>query len=738
MKTLTKELSVAIISLFVFLNLQAQNQEELFIEQLNEQEAVDIQGSANCNLGDIFVTVKSDIPHLIFDSNVIDIKKNISYKADAHEYVFCHKKGSFFLTVSSPSHISKDIYVDGKSPKYAFKVVSKQPTGKIFFKTNPNNAYVDFNREGLSPQLTSSPIEMNAGEYKVRISKIGYLPLDTMVTISSDGSTKMMDINLKQDFAKIQLDVTAADNSPFQMYPVIDIDTAHINMADLFDNSKLRSFDDDGRLEYFKLYKGGYIPVPAGAYNIQINTPGFQTYSTIVRTIKGSTSPLVVKLQPITGFLTVIDGGNAAGATIMLDNQNIGTVPLFKYKVRAGTHKLEFVKQGFMSPEKEYKMITTEGEEEVIRMTMTVFKEYHVISEPTGAEILVNNKREGFTPATIFLREGKHEVTIRLIGYLDEVQNFTISNKGNNKPDTIRCNMQVSHPVFINSEAQGLNIIIKNKERILSTGNKTPAEIQLPYGKYKLILRDDEFKRFSGNFKHDGETSINAPCYSRGTFTTLVGDYFMNKSFESQDSISCKKEIKYGLLANAQFGRFNLFPGLSTSILRTSIFKVNENFKGQIIDAGKDKNDIKINTDNKKYDDYLFSGSCLLLNGEFRAGVSILKNLDVCALGTYVWYPRLTDFLPMSHVNGQEMFFGIELSSRISYLNVNMKLGKEIYKGNYNFYVNDRGNKSADKFYSEKFDFSGMVFTLGFTLGDHVSNGNNMLRVWDKPLISDY
>jgi len=84
------------------------------------------------------------------------------------------------------------------------------------------------------------------------------------------------------------------------------------------------------------------------------------------------------------------------------------------------------------------------------------------------------------------------------------------------------------------------------------------------------------------------------------------------------------------------------------------------------------------------------------------------------------------------------MFFGIEFSSRISYLNVNMKLGKELYKGNYNFYINEKAKDASDKFYSEKFDFSGIVFTLGFTLGDHISRGNNMLRIWNKPLISDY
>ena len=743
MKTSGKGFLMMLIGCFAFLSLQAQNQEELFIEQLDDSEAVDIQGGLNCKLGDIFVTVKSDIPGLIFDSNVIDIT-NINYSAEAHEYVFCHKKGSFILTISSPSHISKEVRVDGNSPKYAFKVVSKLPTGKVFFKTNPNNAFVDFKRDGLSPQLTSSPIEMNAGEYNVRITKIGYLPLDTMVIIPSDGSTKMMDINLKQDFAKIQLDITTADDSQFQMYPVIDIDTAHINMSDLFD-AKLKSFDDEGRLEYFKLYKGGYIPVPAGAYNIRINTPGFQTYSTIVRTTKGTTSPLIVKLQPIMGYLTIIDNGNATGSKIMLDDREIGIAPLFRHKVRVGTHKLTFVKPGYLSPEKEYKLIIAEDAEEAFPLTMSVFKEYYISTVPAGAEVLINNKREGFTPTNIYLNEGTHELTIRRIGYLDEVRNITISEKGDNTPDSIKCEMLPNHPIFIKSETSDLNIIIKKEGRVISTGTTTPAELQLPYGKYKLELADGSSKRFSGSFTHDGKTSVNAPCYSRGTFTFLVGDYF-NKEVQDKnvDEFTGKKEKRYDLLANLQLGRFNLFPGLSTTLLRTSVFSLNEDFEKKNdkapIYVGVNNDGDDLNIDKAKYEDYMFAGSCLFLNGEFRVGCSILKNLDVCALGTYVWYPSLkkVDFISFNHVDGQESFIGVELSSRFSYGNVNIKIGKESYKGNYNFVVDKEAEKKVDSYFSQPFKLNGMVFTIGFTLGRHVSRGNNMLRVVDKPLVSDY
>ena len=725
MEVFTKKiLTIAVVFLLFGINLYAQNQEELFIEQLGSNEAVDIQGSNNCEPGSIIITVKSDIPYLIFDSNVIDIT-NVSYRAETHEYVFCHKNGSFIMTVGSPYHISKEIFVDGRENKYAFKIVAKQPTGKIFFKTNPNNAYVDFNREGLSPQLTSTPITMNAGEYNVRISKVGYFPLDTTIIVPSDGSTKMMDINLKQNFARIRLDISTSDGGQFQMYPIIEIDTAHINMTDLFDNSKLKSFDDEGSLEYFKIYKGGYIPVPEGAYNVTVSSPGFRSYATTVQTTKGTIYPLTVKLQTITGFLNVIDNGNATGAKIILNDKEIGTVPLFNYSVRAGVHKLRFAKPGYLTSENEYKVTITEDVEEDWHIAMSVFKEFFVMTNPSGAEVLINKKREGFSPVTVYLKEGTHDMLIKRVGYLDENQKITVSAKGNNKPDTIKYDMLMNYPLTIKSEEDGLSIFIKKNNRLVLSDAITPADIQLPYGDYSLVLKKDKSKRFSGTFTHNGKKNLlTVPSYSYGTFTMLSGNYFPG---ENMKLLSENGNRKYSLLANLQLGRFVVFPGLSTSIFRVSVFNVNQNFSNTFItDEGA--------FSDKKYDDYMFAGTCLFLNGEFRMGGSIIKNLDICALGTYAWYPKIDSFLSKSHINGSEMFFGIELSTRISYFNLNVKLGKEIYNGSYSFHK----DKPADQFFSQEFNYDGFTLMVGFTLGQRVSASNNMLRLWNKPLFYNY
>ena len=711
----TTKVLFALLGLLFAYHAYAQNQEELFIERLSDGEGYAI-GTKDCNVGDIVITVKSDIPYLMFESNMADFPP-IKYDSQLRQYVFCHPKQNFILTVSSPSHLSKDIPIDGKSLVHACQITSKAATGKIFFKTNPNNALVDFGLSGLSPQITANPIQMNAGEYKVRISKVGYLPIDTTVIVPGDGSTKMLNLNLTSSFATIQLDVKTADQTPFQMYPVIEIDSTQINMADLLDPSKIKSFDDAGNLEYFKIYQGGFIPVPPGVYNVRINTPGFKTYSTILQTSKGASTPLSVKLEPITGYLTIIDKGGTMGAKVFVNNEFIGTAPLFRHKVRVGTHRIRFEKEGFLSTEKEYRAIIAEDIEESLEVLMTVFKQYRIVSAPPAAEIFINNEREGFTPATIFLNEGKHELMVKKAGFLEYKQTIVITPTGNNLPDTLTCTLAPNYPILVKSEEDRLKIVVKRGEDVISSGSsETPAELQLPYGDYQLLLLGEGKTRFKGNFRHDGTTTVDAPCYS-GTFTALVGDLFLS-SPEAETKDGYMKESFYNLMATGHFGRFTLFPGLSTSILKGAVFKANDKIPRT-----------------QMPDDYIFGISGLFVNGEFRIGGSILKNLDVGLVGLYAWYPDLTSILPLSHINGSEMFFGIECSSRISYFNVNFKLGQEIFKGNYNFIE----NKDEKTFFSDtSFDLSNFVFTIGVSLGQTVSKGNNMLRLWHKPLVANY
>lgn len=720
-----------------------ENQLELIVEELPDKEAYDIKGGEGCNPGDIIITIKSDVPNLFFDSNVMDIT-DVSHLSEQGEYVFCHSNESFWLTIGSPTHISKKTYIDGKKNKYAFKVVAKAAIGKVLFRTIPNNALVDFGFEGQSPNLSGVPIEMNSGEYKVRISKHGYVSIDTVVLVPSSGNTRQFDISLKPVFAKIQVDVTAANKSKFQIYPTIGIDTARVNLGELMNNNTPNTFDDVGNLKYFKLYAGGIIPVPSGSYAITIEAPGFTSYSTRLFATKGTVTPLRVELKPITAYLTILDNGNSTGAQVYIDNEPIGEVPLYKQKIRIGEHIVRVKKKGYISNQEEYTVRLYEGAETDLSVSMHLFKQYQIASNPTGAEIIIDGKRKGFTPALLSFKEGQHKLTLRKYGYLDHKKDINVDSENHTEIDTIQHQFEKNTPLYISSERKGLSLLIKRGKDTVFVG-KTPSKLELPKGKYRVYTSEFGQNTFRGNIHNKGNNpKIKLPSYSRGTFTVLLGDYFYSKPKLVPTN---KRNIVYELLATANFGRFNLFPGLSTSILKASVFQGDDKLTDDDIDipivSVKEEDKTKL-INERKYPKYIFGVSPIFLNGEFRIGAPIFRQLDIAALGAFTFYPKLTNLIGYDHFDGQEIFVGIELSSRIFALNANIKIGQKIFQNaSYNYYLGKKDGFTFTDVYREHYvslpvELNQFLISVGFTLGEGASRANNMIRVVKKPIFANY
>ena len=91
-----------------------------------------------------------------------------------------------------------------------------------------------------------------------------------------------------------------------------------------------------------------------------------------------------------------------------------------------------------------------------------------------------------------------------------------------------------------------------------------------------------------------------------------------------------------------------------------------------------------------------------------------------------------TVMLPMSHFSGHEVFGGLEISSRIKVLNVNLRAGLHYLGGDRNYYQEDNKTITAteDKFTSAPFNQTMFVVTAGFSLGSKKANGRNIARLF--------
>jgi hypothetical protein len=111
--------------------------------------------------------------------------------------------------------------------------------------------------------------------------------------------------------------------------------------------------------------------------------------------------------------------------------------------------------------------------------------------------------------------------------------------------------------------------------------------------------------------------------------------------------------------------------------------------------------------------------------------------LDVNLLGRAKYTPGLkfTNFnIPgITDVEMQNYFYGFEISSRLSYFNLNFRFGRQFNIGKINMYDEvgqEYTEKSIDLSKTDKW-----VGSIGITLNGKVYNSNNMLRLWNNPLI---
>ena len=413
-------------------------------------------------------------------------------------------------------------------------------------------------------------------------------------------------------------------------------------------------------------------------------------------------------MEPVYGYITFIDEMNAEGAKIYINDQLVDSVPAFKIKARVGANKVRFEKPGFITPEDEYVVYVKEDENTDFSISMEVSRKVTFVTTPSRAEVFINDERVGFTPYTTLLAAGYHNILLKKSAYSSQKLVKYIDERSSILSDTVKVKLLIKYPLKINSEKEGLDIKLipldyKNLE--LNYSAKTQGEILVPYGHYELSLVDNGKITFKGKIDHNENRKQDRiiPSYSKTSFTYLTGDFISSDNYQ------------------ASFGRACLFPaaGLSTSLVNVQVYNFNIN-----------------NVEYKTLIPYVF-----LLNWEWRLGGSILRQLDVCVLGSVKWTPglKIFDFHLDDEYYDASMwnyFYGIEISSRISFFNANIKIGKQMFNGTVNIW--DNTTEEYDAAREIPVDVDNFIISVGVTITGKVFKSNNMLRLWRKPFVGKY
>ena len=167
---------------------------------------------------------------------------------------------------------------------------------------------------------------------------------------------------------------------------------------------------------WFKFNLGERWLLRNGEHRVTATLPGYYPIDQPIDV--GSLANQVVALEftRLPGLITFATEP-ATTAEVRLDGELIGNAPLTNYEVRPGTHQVQFTAERYLS---ELMTVEVTGGHERQTVTATLTPSWAPVSfssSPPGAEIRVDGRPLGATPAVLELTAGEREVEVVLAGH---------------------------------------------------------------------------------------------------------------------------------------------------------------------------------------------------------------------------------------------------------------------------------------------------------------------------------
>jgi hypothetical protein len=271
--------------------------------------------------------------------------------------------------------------------------------GNIQVMSSPSGAYavLDNGQNSLVTPGTFSSVAV--GWHNVRITKSGYYPFAKDIQVNA-GGTSSVSANLVQISQQGSISVSSTPNGAG-----IYVDT---------------------------LYQGETNQVvgnlAAGTHTVTLKKAGYQTWSAQYTVYSGQTTYINAQLTPVsnpsTGDLEVLS--SPSGAAVYVDTDYQGSTspgsPLDVLALSPGTHTVVLKKSGYQ----DYTTTANIRAGQTAQVSVTLVPSgqppttasVQISSDPSGAEVLINNAYVGVTPLTAQnVQPGSSTVTITLAGY---------------------------------------------------------------------------------------------------------------------------------------------------------------------------------------------------------------------------------------------------------------------------------------------------------------------------------
>lgn len=664
-------------------------------------------------------------------------------------YISAKRSGNKLL-ISADANYDRErdghitIRMNGKSTNY---VNFTQPvvTQTFNISTEPvtNSLYMDGSPIAVpySDNISSAPHRFTKKETAL------YNAVDTIINLRNS-ATNSVTIALKPKFAVLRIQLPDKYNyNDFDKEKSMRITfDKTIVRTDNFGRPDAQAVYDSPDIQLFCLYRNNSIPVPPGKYKVTISDNQLYTYEGNYEVKAGQTYTIGRdKLQLNLGKINfnIKTSGSSDGMAVYADGNPVSTRVDTTLSIVCGKHTFSFSKDNY------HVFAQSDTSIQVLPTPQTIYVVAHPVGyfDIQGTPKDVNVKINGidnprYHNGKFYAKAGKSYLEITRDGYQPykafdiDVEEGTTYSINYNLPQLV--------PFELKCDESNLTVELKRdgaifcSDSVYTTYRGASTTIYVPEGTYDLRLLRKGKTAYRGKLRNDPSKGRIHKVYSNSHwyFNILAGEFYFIPSagkwteMEKDSPLPFVKSDyplkSYSLFADARFCQFKLFPGFTTSLLKASFFKADKDVKDSVIETDNDFEKTKIPSS-------LMGFSCLFLNDDFRIGGAVYDKIDVSFLANYTWCPPVKSFLPLSHFDGHEMFFGLEASSRIPVFNANLRMGFSILKGNTNIYREPNSNrdiKTKNRFVTNKLNATTFTIAIGFTLGTRDSKGQNILRVF--------
>jgi len=172
-------------------------------------------------------------------------------------------------------------------------------------------------------------------------------------------------------------------------------------------------------------------------------------------------------------------------------------------------------KEGYQSVQTALQVKMGDAQDQKIQLE-SLAKGIFISSQPPGADVFINGaKQSGQTPVTLPLAPGQYNLVLRLQGYEPYVGGIQVKDNIQtllNVPLSEKSTSQVAW-AQVNSNPKGAEIIVDGT----SSGQFTPARVQVPAGLHTVTLRLNGFRQAKRTIQvtEGGTVTIDEPLQEK-------------------------------------------------------------------------------------------------------------------------------------------------------------------------------------------------------------------------------